>query len=146
MRDGKEQLAREQVHLDLAALLAAIIDHPIHSDWRRCGRAASIDRQRRFAVRIVAEFNMTDLVRHEEGLLYRGAHVFVKDQIVGGNEGRTPAVEDRRPCDRRFDVDPASLACCSKPDRSAGSMSVSCPARCGSCCSAYQRIQLFGSL
>ena len=34
-RDGarKQQFAREQVHLDFAALPASIIDNPIHSDW-----------------------------------------------------------------------------------------------------------------
>ncbi len=35
---------------------------------------------------------MANLVRHEEGLLERGSHVLVEDQIVGGDEGRAAAV------------------------------------------------------
>ena len=106
---GKEQLASEKVHLDLAALLAAIIDDPIDSHRRRFGRASWIDCWHRAAVRIVAKFNVTDFVRHEESLLERRAHVLVKDQLIGGDEGCAPAVEHSRPNGRRFDVDPASL-------------------------------------
>ena len=106
---GKQQLAGEQVHLDLAPLPAAIIDNAIHSDRRRLRRAARIDRRRRLAIRIVAELDMTDLVRHEKGLLERGARALVKDQIVGGDEGRAAAVEDGCPGGRRFDIDPSPL-------------------------------------
>ena len=106
---GKQQLAGEQVHLDLAPLPAAIIDNAIHSDRRRLRRAARIDRRRRVAIRIVAELDMTNLVRHEEGLLECGTHTLVKDQIIGGDEGRAGSVEDGCPGRRRFDIDPSPL-------------------------------------
>ena len=83
----QQQLAREQVHLDLAALPASIIDNPIHPDRRGLGRASRIDRRRGFAFGIVAELDMANLVRHEEGLLEARPRALVKDQIVGGDEG-----------------------------------------------------------
>ena len=106
---GKQKLAREQVHLDLAALPASIIDDPIHADRRRLGRARRIDRRRRLAVGVVAEFDMPNLMRHEERLLEARPRILMKDQIVGGDEGRAAAVEHGRAHGRRFDVDPAPL-------------------------------------
>src|SRR4051812_29402688 len=90
---GKQQLAREQVHLDLAALPTSIVDNPINADRRRLGRARRIDRRRRLIVGIVTELNMTDLVRYEESLLERSARTLVQDQIVGCDEGRAATVE-----------------------------------------------------
>ncbi|WP_179298190.1 hypothetical protein [Mesorhizobium carmichaelinearum] len=44
----------------------------------------------------------------QEGLLERRADTLVKDQIVGGDEGRTAAIEDGCPSGRRFDINPPS--------------------------------------
>jgi hypothetical protein len=52
---------------------------------------------------------MADLMRHEEGSLKPRSDILVKDKIVGGDEGRATAVEDRRPCRRRLNVDPSPL-------------------------------------
>lgn len=67
----KPQFAREQIHLDISELPAAVVDDPIHSDRRRRDRAVECDRRWLLVIRIVAEFDMTNRVRYEKGLLKR---------------------------------------------------------------------------
>jgi hypothetical protein len=105
----EQKLVGEQVHLDLSPLPASIVDNPIHADWRGLGRPGWVDRRCRFAIRIVAKFDVANLVRHEEGLLEARSDILVKDQIIGGDKGRAAAIEDSCPDRGRLDVNPSPL-------------------------------------
>ena len=52
---------------------------------------------------------MADLMRHEESLLERRAHILVKNQIVGGDESRAAAIEDGCAGGSPFDINPPPL-------------------------------------
>ena len=76
-------------------------------------RAGSIIR-RQLALGIVAELDMTDFVRHEEGPLEQRANILMKDQIVSGDEGRPAAVEDSCAGGGWLDIDPPPLGLCDR--------------------------------
>lgn len=107
---GKKQFTRKQVHLDFTALLASIVDNPVHADRRRLGGPGRIDGRRRYnPIRIVAELDMANFVRDEESLIEARADILVDDQIVGGDEGRPAAIQHHGSRRCRLDIDPSPL-------------------------------------
>ena len=105
---GEEELPREQIHLDLAALTPAIVGQPlVETSGNRLRGAGRIDGVDHDLVRIVAEDDVTDLVGDEEGLLEGRASVLVDDEPVFGVEGGPSAVEHM--ATGRAGVDPQSL-------------------------------------
>jgi hypothetical protein len=68
----EEKLPREEVHLDLAPLAPAVVNHAVHPDWRSFRGASRIDVGRGFGLLFaVPQFRMPDFMRNQERLVER---------------------------------------------------------------------------
>lgn len=101
----KQELAREEVHLDLPPLLAAVVDNSVKADRRSFGRTREIDLLRRRRVAVVAEFGVADLMGDEEGPFEWCAGIFVENEAVARDKHRATAVEHGGAFCSNFDIE-----------------------------------------
>jgi hypothetical protein len=106
----KQKFPREEVHLDLSPLLAAVIDDPVKANRRSFGRTRGVDLARWRRVRVVVtQVGMTDFMRDKKRTFEGRARIFVKDEIVARNKHRAASVKDGRAVCGNFDIKPSPL-------------------------------------
>ena len=111
-RARQQQIAREEVHLDLAPLPAAIVDDPVHADRRRLGRPSRIDGRAGPMSVIVTSSAWPISCATRKACSKRCARVLVQDELVGSDKGAPAAVQHGGAGGRRFEIDPASFGFC----------------------------------
>ena len=78
-RTRQQQFPSEQVHLDFAPSLTAVVDDPLFSNGSRLGGASGIDVHGRVFDLIVAKRHMAEFVRDEERILEVAVRSLVLD-------------------------------------------------------------------
>ena len=102
---GKDQLATEEIHLNLAALPPAVVDDPVLPNRRRFGRTGGIDLQGGVLRAVVAQRGVPKLVTNQKRPCERVARVVVADGPVARIEMRAAAGQDGTSRLDRFDIE-----------------------------------------